>query len=52
MGSDQTITNGQHQDVPANKPTPWTNSSGNPLIAFESDHGKTNSLGDHPTAVT
>jgi len=55
MGSDNTATNmptigkGQFIDTPANKPTPW---SSNPLIAFESDHGKTSSLGAHPSSVS
>jgi len=55
MGSDNTaaampvIANGQFIDTPTNKPTPW---SSNPLVAFESDHGKTSSLGAHPSSVS
>jgi hypothetical protein len=56
MGSDNTATNmpiiakGQFIDTPANKPTPWNTTT--PVIAFESDHGKTSSLGEHPSSVS
>lgn len=44
-----TIGKALFSDTPTNKPTPW---SSNPLVAFESDHGKNNSLGTHPSSVT
>lgn len=53
MGTtDGTITNGKHSNAPVNKPTMWTNSTGNPVIAMESDHAKTDSLGANLTSVT
>lgn len=45
-----TIGKGQFVDTPANKPTPWDTTT--PMIAFESDHGKTSSLGAHPSSVS
>jgi hypothetical protein len=37
---------------PTNKPTPWTDSSNNPVVGFESDHVKTDSLGASPSTVS